>query len=137
MPAIARLNLSRNRLTGLPEGLLSHLSSLRILDLSDNIINTLESNMFRGATSLTKINLAGNPLTALQVTPFLMTPSLNKLDVSRCALERVWSEARLPLNSLRYTNFYRNKNLFLYLHLQNINPFILTDYFIYYLFILN
>ncbi|XP_050477184.1 toll-like receptor 3 isoform X2 [Bombus huntii] len=108
MPAIARLNLSRNRLTGLPDGLLSHLSSLRILDLSDNIISTLESNMFRGATSLTKINLAGNPLTALQVTPFLMTPSLNKLDVSRCALERVWSEARLPLNSLRSLSVRQN-----------------------------
>ncbi|XP_060819755.1 extracellular matrix protein 2 isoform X1 [Bombus pascuorum] len=108
MPAIARLNLSRNRLTGLPDGLLSRLSSLRILDLSDNIISTLESNMFRGATSLTKINLAGNPLTALQVTPFLMTPSLNKLDVSRCALERVWSEARLPLNSLRSLSVRQN-----------------------------
>lgn len=102
MPAITRLNLSRNRLTGLPNGLLSHLLSLRILDLSDNIINSLDNNMFRGAISLTKISLAGNPLVTLQVTPFLVAPGLIKLDVSRCALERVWSEARVPLTSLRY-----------------------------------
>ncbi|XP_076247086.1 leucine-rich repeat domain-containing glycoprotein 150 [Calliopsis andreniformis] len=109
MPAITRLNLSRNRLTELPNGLLSRLSSLRFLDLSENIISTLNSNMFRGATGLTKLNLAANPLVTLQVTPFLMTPSLTKLDVSRCALERVWSEARVPLTSLRFLSVRENR----------------------------
>lgn len=108
MPAITRLNLSKNRLLGLPNGLLSRLSSLRVLDLSDNIIRTLDTNMFRGATSLTKLSLASNPLVTLQVTPFLMAPSLLRLDVSRCALERVWSEARFPLNSLRYLSVRGN-----------------------------
>ncbi|XP_016917993.2 leucine-rich repeat-containing G-protein coupled receptor 5 [Apis cerana] len=108
MPAITRLNLSRNRLASLPNGFLNSLSSLRILDLSDNIINSLQSEMFHGATSLTKLNLAGNPLTTLQVTPFLKTPSLIKLDVSRCALERVWSEARVPLTTLRYLSVREN-----------------------------
>ncbi|CAK9801615.1 Insulin-like growth factor-binding protein complex acid labile subunit [Anthophora quadrimaculata] len=101
MPAITRLNLSKNRLIDLPDGLLNSLLYLRVLDLSDNIISVLDNNMFRGATSLTKLNLAGNPLVTLQVTPFLMAPSLTKLDVSRCSLERVWSEARVPLTSLR------------------------------------
>ena len=109
MPAITRLNLSRNRLASLPKGLLSQLSSLRVLDLSDNIIDSLESNMFRGATSLTKLSLAGNPLTTLQVTPFLVAPSLTRLDVSRCNLKRVWSEARLPLTSLRYLSVRQNR----------------------------
>ncbi|XP_076686379.1 leucine-rich repeat domain-containing glycoprotein 150 [Andrena cerasifolii] len=108
MLGITRLNLSRNRLASLPKGLLSQLSSLRVLDLSDNIIDSLESNMFRGATSLTKLSLAGNPLVTLQVTPFLVTPSLTRLDVSRCALERVWSEARVPLTSLRYLSVRQN-----------------------------
>ncbi|XP_029051123.1 leucine-rich repeat-containing G-protein coupled receptor 6-like isoform X1 [Osmia bicornis bicornis] len=108
MPAITRLNLSRNRLTGLPNGLLSRLLSLRILDLSDNIIKSLDNNMFRGAISLTKISLAGNPLVTLQVTPFLVAPGLTKLDVSRCALERVWSEARVPLTSLRSLSVREN-----------------------------
>lgn len=57
--------------------------------------------MFRGAESLNKLSLANNPLTTLQVTPFLNTPGLMKLDVSHCNLERVWSEARVPLKSLR------------------------------------
>ncbi|XP_076178791.1 leucine-rich repeat domain-containing glycoprotein 150 isoform X1 [Ptiloglossa arizonensis] len=108
MPAITRLNLSRNRLAGLPNGLLSGLSSLRSLDLSDNIISSLEINMFRGAHSLIRINLAGNLLVKLQVAPFLMTPGLTKLDVSRNALERVWSEARVPLTSLRFLSVREN-----------------------------
>ena len=108
MPAITRMNLSRNRLASLPNGLLSKLSSLRVLDLSDNIIDSLESNMFRGATSLTKLSLAGNPLVTLQVTPFLAAPSLTRLDVSRCALERVWSEARVPWSGLRYLSVRQN-----------------------------
>ncbi|XP_017876712.1 uncharacterized protein LOC108622994 isoform X2 [Ceratina calcarata] len=111
MPAITRLNLSKNRLTGLPNGLLIGLTSLRVLDLSDNIINTLDNNMFHGATSLTKVSLAGNPLVTLQVTPFLMATELTKLDVSRCALERVWSEARVPLTSLRYLSVRHNPRL--------------------------
>ncbi|XP_012135360.1 leucine-rich repeat domain-containing glycoprotein 150 isoform X2 [Megachile rotundata] len=108
MPAITRLNLSRNRLTGLPDGLLSRLSSLRVLDLSDNTISSLDNNMFRGAVSLTKISLAGNPLVTLQVTPFLSAPGLARLDVSRCALERVWSEARIPLTNLRFLSVREN-----------------------------
>lgn len=101
MPALTRLNLARNRLTNLPKNLLHPLSSLRELDLSDNLIDTLESDMFRGAASLSKINLSGNKLVSLQVAPFLNTPSLSRLDASRCGLRRVWSEARVPLKSLR------------------------------------
>ncbi|XP_015609163.1 insulin-like growth factor-binding protein complex acid labile subunit [Cephus cinctus] len=113
MPAITSLNLSRNRLARLPEGLLSQLSSLREFDLSNNMLETLEKNMFQGAMTLTKLNLAGNPLVTLQVTPFFWTPNLSRLDVSRCSLERVWSEARKPLESLRFLSVREN-------HLQRI-----------------
>lgn len=108
MPAITRLNLAKNRLSSLPIGLLERLSSLRELDLSDNIISTLQPGMFHGAESLNKLSLAHNPLTTLQVTPFLNTPGLVKLDVSRCNLERVWSEARVPLKSLRFLSVRGN-----------------------------
>ncbi|KAG7205516.1 hypothetical protein KM043_007497 [Ampulex compressa] len=108
MPALTHLNLARNRLTRLPNGLLDPLSSLRELDLSNNIIGSLDSEMLRGATSLKKLSLAGNPLVTLQVTPFLKTPELTRLDVSRCALERVWSEARVPLKSLRFLSVRGN-----------------------------
>ncbi|XP_024885921.1 uncharacterized protein LOC112463655 [Temnothorax curvispinosus] len=108
MPALTRLKLAKNRLTGLPDGLLDNLSSLRELDLSDNIITTLTPNMFRGAVSLSKVNLGRNPLRTLQVTPFLSIPGLLKLDVSRCNLERVWSEARVPLKSLRFLSVRGN-----------------------------
>lgn len=102
MPALTRLDLSNNRLKGFPDGLLDNLSSLRELDLSYNMISTIEPEMFRGAHSLNKLNLARNPLRTLQVTPFLKTPGLTRLDVSECNLERVWSEARVPLKSLRW-----------------------------------
>ncbi|XP_011147036.1 protein artichoke isoform X1 [Harpegnathos saltator] len=108
MPALNKLNLARNQLEGLPNGLLSQLSSLRDLDLSDNMISTLQPDMFHGAESLGKLNLAGNPLRTLQVTPFLKTPVLFKLDVSRCSLERVWSEARVPLKSLKFLSVRDN-----------------------------
>ncbi|XP_076662432.1 leucine-rich repeat domain-containing glycoprotein 150 [Halictus rubicundus] len=108
MPVLQKLNLSKNRLTALPDGLLRNLGSLRILDLSDNIISTLQNNMFNGASALTKLSLAGNPLETLQVSPFLSTPHLSKLDASRCALERVWSEARVPLESLKFLSVREN-----------------------------
>ncbi|XP_057327363.1 uncharacterized protein LOC130668878 [Microplitis mediator] len=109
MPAIANLNLARNRLTGLPKGLLSPLSSLRELDISDNMIAFIPSDMLHGATSLTKLNLAGNPLMTLQVTPFLQAPELTRLDVSRCMLKRVWSEARQHFKSLRFLSVRGNE----------------------------
>ncbi|KAI4493750.1 hypothetical protein M0804_001926 [Polistes exclamans] len=108
MPALSKLNLSFNRLSILPSGILKFLTSLRELDISNNMIETLEDNMFHGAVTLTKINLSGNPLMSLQVTPFLATPSLTKLDVSKCELERVWSEARVPLKSLRFLSVRAN-----------------------------
>ncbi|XP_011052746.1 PREDICTED: leucine-rich repeat-containing protein 15 isoform X2 [Acromyrmex echinatior] len=108
MPALTRLKLAKNHLSTLPDGFLDNLSSLRELDLSDNIINVLRPNMFRGAINLNKLNLARNPLRTLQVTPFLDLPSLTKLDVSRCNLERVWSEARVPLKTLRFLSVRGN-----------------------------
>lgn len=100
MPTLTRLNLAKNRLTSIPVGLLN-LPSLQELDLSDNIISILEPGMFRGAKSLDKLSLARNPLRTLQVEPFLNCPDLKKLDVSHCNLERVWSEARVPLPNLQ------------------------------------
>lgn len=101
MPALTRLDLSKNALTTIPKNLFSKLQSLRDLNLSDNLISELDTTMFFGAVSLTKLSLAGNFLKTLQVAPFLMTPSLFRLDVSNNILERVWSEAREPLKSLR------------------------------------
>lgn len=101
MPAMTRLNLGRNMLDSIPKGLLKSLSSLRELDLSDNRIPNLETDTLRGASSLTKLNLAGNPLVSLSVTPFLITPTLQRLDVSKCNLERVWSDTKVPFESLR------------------------------------
>lgn len=108
MPALQKLNLSKNRLTGLLDGLLRNHVALRVLDLSDNIISSLQSNMFNGASGLVKLSLAGNPLQTLQVSPFLSTPYLSKLDASRCALERVWSEARVPLENLKFLSVREN-----------------------------
>lgn len=108
MPVLQKLNLSKNRLTGLSNGLLRNADQLKFLDLSDNIISTLQTNMFDGAKNLVKLSLAGNPLETLQVSPFLSTPYLNKLDASRCALERVWSEARVPLESLKFLSVREN-----------------------------
>lgn len=108
MPALLKLNLSKNRLSRLPDGLLRNLFALKVLDLSDNIISKLEDNMFKGANGLMKLSLAGNPLVTLQVTPFLATPYLSKLDASRCSLERVWSEARVPLESLQSLSVRQN-----------------------------
>ncbi|XP_046424002.1 uncharacterized protein LOC124181453 isoform X1 [Neodiprion fabricii] len=102
MIALRHLNLARNRLSRLPRGLLRSMSALKDLDLSDNLFNALEVDTFQGARSLTKLNLAGNPLITLQVAPFLLIPNLERLDVSRCGLDRIWSENVVPLPHLRY-----------------------------------
>ncbi|XP_034947927.1 uncharacterized protein Gp150 isoform X2 [Chelonus insularis] len=109
MPALIHLNLAKNKLTGLPKGLLEPLSTLRELDLSDNMISSIPTHMFYGAKSLTKLNLAGNPLVTLQVTPFMQIPELSRLDVDRCQLRRIWSEARQPLKSLRFLSVRNNE----------------------------
>ncbi|XP_011500414.1 PREDICTED: chaoptin [Ceratosolen solmsi marchali] len=110
MPAMTRLNLARNKLTGLPKDLLRSLSSLRELDLSMNGFDELEDDTFEGATSLTKLNIAMNSFASgLRVTPFLKTPNLLRLDASYCNMQRVWSEARLPFKSLRFLSLHKNR----------------------------
>ncbi|KAJ8669910.1 hypothetical protein QAD02_001169 [Eretmocerus hayati] len=110
MPAMTRLNLARNKLTGMPKDLMRSLSSLRELDLSMNRLDRLEDDMFEGATSLTKLSLAMNSfVSGLRVTPFLKTPNLLRLDVSFCGMQRIWSEARLPIKSLRFLSLHKNR----------------------------
>lgn len=102
MPAMTKLNLARNKLSGFPKDLMRSLSSLRELDLSMNRLEWIEDSMFEGATSLTKLSLALNSFpSGLRVTPFLKTPNLLRLDLSFCGMEKIWHQLNVPIKSLR------------------------------------
>lgn len=102
MPALTRLNLARNQLTGLPKDLLKSLSSLRELDLSMNRLDKLEDDIFKGATSLSKLSLAMNSFTnGLRIATFLNTPNLARLDLSYCGIQKLWNDTNAKFDSIR------------------------------------
>ena len=102
MAAMTRLNLANNKLHKLPKDLMRSLSALRELDISLNKLDSLDDDMFEGATSLTKLSIAENSfVSGLRVTPFLKTPNLARLDASGCHMNKIWSETKLPIKSLK------------------------------------
>lgn len=66
------LNLSRNNLQTLPEGLFQGLVSLQALDLSGNLMAMLPDGLFQDLRSLQMLGLQGNPLVTL--SPSVLQP---------------------------------------------------------------
>jgi Leucine-rich repeat (LRR) protein len=60
-----KINLSRNKISLLPNGLLSGQKSLRMIDLSFNKLKTIDASLFTDLNSLSSLSLEGNPLTTM------------------------------------------------------------------------
>ncbi|XP_074861515.1 toll-like receptor 5 [Carettochelys insculpta] len=87
------LNLSKNNLQILPEGLFQGLVSLQTLELSGNLLAMLPDGLFRDLLSLQVLGLQGNPLVTLSpsvLRPLQALAFLNLREVSllcHCSLQ--------------------------------------------------
>ncbi|XP_070782502.1 leucine-rich alpha-2-glycoprotein-like [Enoplosus armatus] len=73
------LDLSGNRLTGVPAALLHKLSNLENLDLSDNNLQDLQPDALKHLHHLKSLNVAGNKLSSLKPTIFTHNLKLSQL----------------------------------------------------------
>ncbi|KAM9254531.1 uncharacterized protein FYN16_012473 [Cariama cristata] len=69
-PGLQELDLSYNRLRGLPPAFLSQARGLRHLQLQHNRLRELPTDFFANATALQMLRLEGNPLPAVPPTAF-------------------------------------------------------------------
>uniref|UniRef100_A0A8C3T862 Uncharacterized protein n=1 Tax=Chelydra serpentina TaxID=8475 RepID=A0A8C3T862_CHESE len=90
---LTALNLSRNNLQTLPEGLFQGLVSLQALDLSGNLMAMLPDGLFWDLHSLQLLGLQGNPLVALSpsvLQPLQALAFLNLQEVSLICHCSLW-----------------------------------------------
>lgn len=118
------LNLSRNRLSRVPNGSFAALAALRQLDLSRNILSSMGPHAFTGLKSLIDLDLAdnrlaslggaleylsnlrllnvsGNLLTSLEAQQFENLVLLDTIDLSRNRLNAIDGTSQLRLPSLK------------------------------------
>ncbi|KAL1123560.1 hypothetical protein AAG570_002637 [Ranatra chinensis] len=81
MPYLANLNLSRNLLEELPEGVLAPLKHLNVLDLSHNRLRTLPT--LRQNRELSRVCLGDNRLHEIDSSAFSTNTKLVSLDLRR------------------------------------------------------
>ena len=79
---LGQLNLARNDLDELPDGVFDDLSSLTVLDLTGNGLDELPDGVFGGLSNLTVLDLTGNGLDELPDGVFDDLSSLKVLDLN-------------------------------------------------------
>lgn len=79
---LKKLSLARNRLTDLPAGLFSGLSSLQELDLSANKLHVISHTTFKDLADLRNLSLRHNRLETLDAGSFLECKQLESLDLT-------------------------------------------------------
>ncbi|MBN3319014.1 LRTM2 protein, partial [Atractosteus spatula] len=94
LPANLPLNtksllLFNNKLSALPPGAFSNLSSLESLDLSNNFLDNLPPALFRELGNLSELVLRNNSLTVLDKDLFQSLPRLRQLDLSINGISQV------------------------------------------------
>lgn len=80
------MNLSRNSLQALPQGLFRGLGSLQVLDLSTNHLPMLPEKALQGLKSLHTLNLRENPMMTLSPATFQPLGLLHSLDLQKLSL---------------------------------------------------
>lgn len=83
------LDLSGNRLTDIPSGLLRKLPNLEDLDLSDNSLLVLQPDTFENLLHLKTLNLAGNKLRFLEGSLFARNLNLSQLFLQENQLQEL------------------------------------------------
>ena len=106
------LDLSENRLTSLPSGLLDNMPNLVTLRIDNNRLNELSNTTFRGVSNLKTLSLVGNNLTHIDDGVFAGLPLLTTLDLTNNHLVHISDDALGPLFSdyLKLTKVSFSKN---------------------------
>ncbi|XP_069506908.1 leucine-rich repeat and immunoglobulin-like domain-containing nogo receptor-interacting protein 4 [Ambystoma mexicanum] len=81
-PESQLLDLSKNRIKALNQGMFSHLKALKELDLSENVISKIEPGTFRHLQNLMTLRLKNNKLKLVPAGVFSGLPNLTFLDIS-------------------------------------------------------
>ena len=82
LAALTELDVSGNRLSTLPEGVVAGPTALRVLDLSDNRLVVDLDGAFLAAPALEELDLSGNRIDALADGVFEELTALTDLDLS-------------------------------------------------------
>lgn len=108
---LVSLNLARNVIRELQDGVFQDLTNLKILDLSGNLLTQVDGDTFMGLEEvLESLNLAENKITSLTGSPLQLTV-LKVLDLSGNLLQDLPKTAIVALPSLRVFNISNNENL--------------------------
>lgn len=114
------LDLSGNRLTGVPAALLHKLPNLENLDLSDNNLQDLQPDALKNLHRLESLNLAGNKLRSLKPTIFTHNLKLSQLFFQENQLQELPATLLQGLQHLELLLLNQNQ-------LQNLPPGLLDD----------
>ncbi|XP_033504000.2 uncharacterized protein LOC117270477 [Epinephelus lanceolatus] len=103
------LDLSGNRLSGVPAALLQKLPNLDNLDLSDNSLQDLQPDALESLHRLQTLNLAGNNLTSLSSTIFTNNLNLSQLFLQENKLRDLPATLLQGLQHLEYLMLNHNQ----------------------------
>ncbi|XP_011304096.1 probable G-protein coupled receptor 125 [Fopius arisanus] len=89
---LKRLDLSMNKVTTLNDGCFTGLDSLERLDLSKNQIASIDSSVFRHLSNLKKLDLSGNKISAVKANLFHDLLALERLKLNGNLLKTLSEE---------------------------------------------
>ncbi|XP_057333218.1 adhesion G protein-coupled receptor A3 [Microplitis mediator] len=105
---LKRLDLSANKIINLNEGSFDGLENLERLDLSKNEISSIDPLAFRPLTGLKKLDLSFNKLSTLDSTLFHDLTSIERLKLNNNALKTLTEGTFYGLKSLRQLDLSNN-----------------------------
>ncbi|XP_019746274.1 toll-like receptor 5 [Hippocampus comes] len=80
--SVSMLDLSKNRIFALQDGVFKPLSEIQVIDLSQNRLNQIHKNAFEGLEHLKKLDLSNNLLGDIRAHSFAPLKNLKVLDLS-------------------------------------------------------
>lgn len=118
---LRRLDLSKNSLRHIAQGLFDSLNKLEFLDLADNPLTDLASGTFRGLRNLLELNLSGNQFTQLTFGLVHFSPRLLSLTIDNTSIEEIHNSELLGVPQLKNLSLRNNKKL------KVVENFVLAD----------
>ncbi|XP_066257411.1 immunoglobulin domain and leucine-rich repeat-containing protein 2 [Euwallacea similis] len=108
---LRKLDLGRNSLRHIAQGLFDSLHKLEYLNLADNPLTDLASGTFRGLRNLVELNLSGNKFTQLTFGLMHFSPHLLSLSLDNTSIEEIHNSELLGVPQLRNLSLKNNKRL--------------------------
>lgn len=108
MSNLVLLNINRNGIKSIEEGMFKGCINLQELYLANNNLTSIPTKSLKGPTSLAILSLAGNNIVSLPRGAFSTLESLFKLDLSHNGLSHMEDGALIGMENLLYLNIAHN-----------------------------